>query len=137
VRSESLRSRVTVTLLVALAASQTACIAVQYVSPRRAQDANAARTMRRLMTLENDYCVRTGSYSRSFSEIVGRVLRLAGRHGCVRGYCYSLEATSFSYEIRALPETPQSGYRSFYADQRGVLRFSMAANAGPTDQALW
>src|SRR5689334_20107536 len=41
------------------------------------------------------------------------------------GYVYSLtNCTSRSYRVAAVPESPQTGRRSFCADQNGVIRYS-------------
>ena len=41
-----------------------------------------------------------------------------------------------TYTVRADPLTPESGDRSFFADETGVIRFEKGKPAGPTSPPL-
>jgi len=129
---------VRITFVVALLFGNTACIAVDYPSKRRAQDAQAARALRSVAALENSYRARTGRYTERFADL-GRPLQdIPGQRGCAAGYCYELALTANGFEARAWPETlGESGYRSFYVDQSGVVRYTVkSARASSHDHVL-
>ena len=91
--------------------------------------------MRRLITSESNYHVHTGRYSQSLSELDRDLAQRKAPNGCLRGYCYRLRVTVGGYEIEAWPERPESGYRSFYANESGVLRYSVGSQMATVKDA--
>jgi hypothetical protein len=113
-------------LLIAVLANTTvSCVSAQYPSRKREQDAEAGRTMRRLISLEFSYRAEHKSYAGLFSELPYEPLANGGSTPCAHGYCYSLNLVRDGFELRARPEKRgESGYRSFYSNQTGGVRFT-------------
>lgn len=135
-KQRTIGSGVGLLLLLTMIFCCTACVHLEYPARKRKQDADAARWMRTLASRQIDYYSSHGRYARSFSELseAGPIDR---QQFCTGGYCYSLKPMESGYEMRAWPEKRgESGYRSFYLDQTGLLRFSLGTQAGPSDEIL-
>jgi len=114
-----------VVLLVAL--NTAACVAVEFRTQKRSQDVKAGSNMRLLVQLQEGCRARVGRYATTFGELqlpprMG--LHFDGAEGCGYGYCYLLTTDLAGYELWAWPDQRASGYRSFYADQSGIVRYT-------------
>ena len=106
------------------------CVQVDLRTRKMAQDALAAANMRRLVEHEKVYRARNGRYARALRDLgvapdMGLALSTEG--ACGRGYCYQLHSDGSTYQLRAWRDGRDSGYRSFYADQNGVVRYTAQA----------
>jgi hypothetical protein len=133
-----MRTVIPIFLIAALMFADGGCIAVQYPSRQREQDADAARMMRRLAVEEGRHYERHGHYSAEFSDFAGGIIRGKGPESCIDGYCYLVSLTSTGYELRGWPErSGESGYRSFFSDESGLLRFTTKRRqADSSDEVL-
>lgn len=116
---------------------QLACIAVQYSSPKRAQDADAAKRTLEVTVLQASFASSRGFYARSFADLEAHFSRSSGSRAELDGYQYEMNITPSGYDLKSWPIDRNSGYRSFFADETGVVRFAMFPKmAGPSDQPL-
>jgi hypothetical protein len=118
---------------------ETACIQVQFMGSKRAQDTEAWKNMGLLMASEEAYFQRNGRYALTFAGLqlpAKTGLQSADHQGCHKGYCYSLKMIDAGYELQAWPESTSTGYRSFYVDQTGVLRFTTASRRAQATDAV-
>jgi hypothetical protein len=122
-----------------LAIQTAACVAIEVSSTKRQQDSDAAKEMRRLLKAEKDYRLQAGRYSEILADLDGSFTRLKRDEQCSAGYCYGIKLSPTGYEIHARPQAPgKSGYRSFYGDETGVLRYSVTQNvANGQDRPLY
>src|SRR5512136_874034 len=110
------------------------------VQPRRAaNEASAIITVRTILTAERVYSETRGHGSfGSLDELhEANVIDEVIASGSKSGYTFALEASGESFSIVATPESEQSGTRSFFADQTGVIRFAVGSGgAGAGDEPI-
>ena len=121
---------------------EAACVQVQIRGNKREQDHEAWVTMHTLISSENTYFERARRYSGKFNELIlpkPLSLNLKSSEGCISGYCYRLSLSSDGYTIVGWPQYwEKSGYRSFYADQTGLMRFTLEPRvATASDEQDW
>ena len=134
-------SKLNVVFVIAIIANSSGCIAVQYPSRKRQQDYDAGKKIRQLVLLQKRYHETNGSYAQTIPTLqlsMQSRSELNRPDGCLAGYCYSIKLTAGGFELYAKPERAgESGYRSFYVDQSGVLRFTTQSRyANSTDPSL-
>jgi hypothetical protein len=100
----------------------------QFSSRQRSQDHQAWLSVRGFMDSQSEWFRRHGRYSSDWTEIgwsEAREITFNHGVGCAEGYCYQAVVEDSKYSIRAWPmEWGKSGYRSFFGDQTGMMRYT-------------
>src|SRR5581483_9748547 len=93
--------------------------------PKLERDMAARDRIKKLMALQNDYYLRHYRYAGTFRDLIPTDydLTITGSQAYGGGYVFVLSTTSDGYVLRARPER-DAGYRSFYADQTGLMTFT-------------
>ncbi|RPJ54664.1 MAG: type II secretion system protein [Acidobacteria bacterium] len=109
------------------------------LNPKRAaNEANAIAGMRTLITAEKVYWVAEGRFVYGdLSELAAENLIdeiLASGHR--QGYDYTVSKDSKGFTITATPQSTQTGIRSFFADDSGIIRAKAGTGCGPGDPPL-
>ena len=127
--------------MLAIAFGSGSCMSVQIRSQRRDQDAHAAQTVRAIVENQRLYHLQKGRYAARLSDLDIPNMQNSNdpqQPVHLRGYCYLLKLSKEGYEVEAWPEiADQSGYRSFYGDNTGLITFTLKWRAaGPNDIEL-
>ena len=103
-----------------------------------ANEASAISTMKAVVTVNEQYNVRFGSYASSMSNLRSEgYLDSSVADPTKAGYTFSYGSTGMTFTFNGDPSSPgQSGTRYFFADESGVIRFSRIGTAGSSDSAL-
>ncbi|MFN0057495.1 MAG: prepilin-type N-terminal cleavage/methylation domain-containing protein [Planctomycetota bacterium] len=102
-------------------------------------EANAVASLHCLRDAQAVHRIRTGQYG-TVTDLINRSLvdttfLSTPRHGYV--YADPIAPTSATWAISADPNTPgNTGDRFFLCDESGVIRFSSAGPATPTDSPI-
>jgi len=101
---------------------------------KAANEASAIASLRTLSTISNAYRTRFGTYANSMASIsaAGYVDSVLGA-GTKAGYSFAYNGAMHSWNVVADPSVAgQTGDRSFFVDESGVIRFS---NSGAASSA--
>jgi prepilin-type N-terminal cleavage/methylation domain-containing protein len=104
-----------------------------------ANESAAIGSLRTLSTAELHYRVRMGTYGTMGDLLAAGSLDASWADGRKSGYLYTshLAPGGDSWSATADPESPGvSGERFFFADQSGVIRWSLGAPAGAADPPI-
>jgi type IV pilus assembly protein PilA len=103
-----------------------------------ANEASAVSTLRTLATASQQYKVRFTTYAGTLSDLQanGYVDNLVGG-GAKAGYNFIYSSTASNFTCNGNPASlGVTGYRYFFVDSSGVIRFSTSGAATTTDSAL-
>jgi type IV pilus assembly protein PilA len=103
-----------------------------------ANEASAISTMRTLSTVSQQYKIRFGPYAASLSNLqaTGFIDALVAG-GFKAGYNFLYASSGSDFTCNGNPVSlGATGYRYFYVDSSGVIRFSVTGAATATDSAL-
>jgi hypothetical protein len=110
-------------ILVALAATFLVCIQGGCVRNRIYEsESPALERIRQLPVAEAEYRKTHGRYA-DLAELTDTA------SGAVAGYQVTIQASRTEYKIAANRPATDLPYRSFYADQTGVIRYSFATGS--------
>ena len=124
-------------MIVIAVVSIIAAMAIPMIQNARmeANEASAIGTIRSIISVNEQYSTRFSDYSDSLDSLNANGYIDGGfvDDGSQSGYTYSYSGSTDTYTINLDPSIPgKSGRRHFFADHRGVIRFS---SNGPATSA--
>jgi Tfp pilus assembly protein PilE len=126
-------------IVVALIAIITAIAIPAILNSRKASnEASAVASLRTLSTISNSYRTRFGTFADSLASIssAGYIDSTLGS-GTKSGYTFVYAGNQFGWNVGADPAAPgQTGDRSFFIDESGVIRFSDSGLATSASQPI-
>ena len=119
-----------------------AAFAVQHLHAARmaTNEASAINTLRNITTANNQYRVRFGTFADdlddlSTAEYIDTVIGTPPFEKAGYGFAYTVVNPLSSWQVEAMPlDYGATGYRGFYIDASGVIRFTLDGSA-PDDSA--
>ena len=105
-----------------------------------AKETRAVSHLKMLLSVNEQYRLRFGSYATTVNNLVNSGILLHFRQTGVSGpdgYGYSYSAPRYHYEVHAFPdELGVTGDRGFFLDESGVIRFDLCGAATSTSSSI-
>lgn len=103
-----------------------------------ANESSAVSSLRSVVTTNNQYRLRFGTYASSLANLIGGGYMDDSLSDSQKsGYSFTYTGGTMSFTVNADPITPgASGTLYFYVDDGGVIRFSTTGSATSSSSAL-
>lgn len=117
-----------------------AAIAIPGIQNARisANEASAISTVRTIVTVNVQYRIRFGRFAGSLNDLQAEnYIDSSVANPTKAGYTFAYVGNPTAFTFNGNPTNPgQSGFRYFFVDDSGVIRFNLAAPASAADPAL-
>ena len=127
-------------MLVVTIIAIVATIAIPGITNARiaANEASAISTVRTISTVNVQYRIRFGQFAGSLNDLQAEnYIDSSGANPTKAGYTFAYVGNPTTFAFNGNPTNPgQSGYRYFFVDGSGVIRFNLAAPASAADPAV-
>ena len=103
-----------------------------------ANESSAQHTLRQIIEAQKIYVLSNGVYARDLETLIqADLLNYSLASGAAAGYRFAVIGQRESFVVTAVPIEPgQSGEKSFYCDQSGIIRFEDNGSASEYSQTV-